>query len=100
MTNIPPQLQIEIQRAKARESLFHYACYVDPKFKPHWYHKVVADTLTKWARHEIMNLVIVLPPRHGKTQLASLAVSYLHGPWALDRPFQCWERQRRKTLQT
>jgi predicted phage terminase large subunit-like protein len=45
--------------------------WCNPAYKPHWYHKVIADVLDKWIKHEIRNLIIVMPPRHGKTELAS-----------------------------
>lgn len=45
--------------------------WCNPKYRAYWYHKTVADTLDRWIRHEIRNLIIVMPPRHGKTELAS-----------------------------
>jgi predicted phage terminase large subunit-like protein len=52
-------------------NLLSYTTFCNPKYIPHWYHQVVAETLDKWIRHEIRNLIIVMPPRHGKTELAS-----------------------------
>jgi predicted phage terminase large subunit-like protein len=45
--------------------------FCNPKYRPQWYHKQVADTLDLWIQHEIRNLVIVMAPRHGKTEIAS-----------------------------
>lgn len=44
---------------------------VNPKFVPQQYHKVVSDALEKFVTHEIRNLIVVMPPRHGKSELAS-----------------------------
>lgn len=68
---IPEQIRKEARKKLARENLLSYTTYCNPKYRPHWYHKVVADTLDQWIRHEIRNLIIVMPPRHGKTELAS-----------------------------
>lgn len=49
------------------------------KFFVNWHHKVIAETLMKVVRGEIKRLIINIPPRHSKSELA--VVSFI--PWCL-----------------
>ena len=59
-------IQHEARKQLAKSNLLSYTTFCNPKYTPHWYHQVIAETLDKWVRHEIRNLIIVMPPRHGK----------------------------------
>lgn len=48
-------------------------------FFVNWHHRVIADTLMKVVRGEIKRLIINIPPRHSKSEMA--AVSFI--PWCL-----------------
>lgn len=56
---------------KGRESLIHAATILSPGYIPHWHHIAVAEGLDKVLRAEIEKLMILIPPQHGKTLLAS-----------------------------
>lgn len=56
---------------KARNSLAHFTLYTKPDYEPHWHHRVVCDKLDKFARKEIQRLILIMPPRHGKSELVS-----------------------------
>jgi len=43
-----------------------------PYYKANWHHDVIADHLEKVERGEIDRLMIFMPPRHGKSELASI----------------------------
>lgn len=44
---------------------------MNPEFKTEWYHELLAEKLQAWAEHRITRLIITLPPRHGKTEMAA-----------------------------
>lgn len=56
----------------AREGLIKYAIAVNDKYEPNWHHFEIAEKLEKAARGEIKRLMIFMPPRHGKSELASI----------------------------
>lgn len=55
----------------ARESLIRAAPILSPGYKPFWHHLLIADGLEKVSRGDIAKLMILVPPQHGKTLLAS-----------------------------
>lgn len=61
------------------KSLIAFARLTHPKYEPNWHHKLLASKLEAVARGEIKRLIISMPPRHGKTDLASLRFA----PWFL-----------------
>lgn len=42
-----------------------------PNYEVNWHHRVVADALTSFARQETTRLILAMPPRMGKSELAS-----------------------------
>lgn len=56
--------------AKARSSLLEFTKLTNPNFKAGWSHKIIAYYLEKYWKGEI-NLILSLPPRHSKSELAS-----------------------------
>lgn len=52
-----------------------------PYYKANWHHRVIADHLEKVETGEIDRLMIFMPPRHGKSELASV----LFPSWYLGR---------------
>jgi len=54
----------------ARTSLLEFTKLTNPNFKAGWSHKIIAYYLEKYWRGEI-NLILSLPPRHSKSELAS-----------------------------
>lgn len=57
---------------RAREDLLAFTLYTfDGDYEVNWHHRVLADKLDAFVRGEIKRLIITMPPRHGKSELAS-----------------------------
>lgn len=52
--------------------LIGFARRMNPRYRAATFHKRIANRLEHVARGEIQNLCIMLPPRHGKSELASV----------------------------
>jgi len=64
--------QIELQRRKdAREHLIDFTKYTYLDYKPVAIHKLIACKLDEVEQKKCSRLMIMMPPRHGKTELAS-----------------------------
>lgn len=61
----------EIQAAKARRSLLSFTEYTLPQYQRAAHHELIAEKLEAVERGEIDRLMIFMPPRHGKSELAS-----------------------------
>lgn len=46
-----------------------------------WFHEVVADKLEQFAKGNIKNMMILMPPQHGKSELATRRLT----PWMIGR---------------
>ena len=57
---------------KARRRLLSYAIAVNPRYRASWHHRVIAEKLEAVERGEIKRLIIAVPPRHGKSEEASV----------------------------
>jgi hypothetical protein len=69
------------RRLKARDQLIAFTEFMNPRYRPAGFHGLVAAKLEAVERGEIDRLMLMLPPRHGKSELASR-----HFPaWALGR---------------
>lgn len=60
-----------LARRKARASLIAYSKYQWPGYRDAGHHRLIAEHLEKVERGEIKRLMITMPPRHGKSMLAS-----------------------------
>src|SRR5260370_11835890 len=58
------------RRASAR-SLIDFTCYTYPRYEPAGLHRQIAEQLERVERGEIDRLMLLVPPRHGKSELAS-----------------------------
>lgn len=56
---------------EGRKSLIKAAQILSPGYIPNWHHIAVADALERILSAEIEKLMILIPPQHGKTLLAS-----------------------------
>jgi predicted phage terminase large subunit-like protein len=54
-----------------RKKLIGYAIAMWPGYRPSHHHRKLADALERVARGECKRLIITMPPRHGKSMLAS-----------------------------
>jgi hypothetical protein len=59
-----------MRRASAR-SLIDLTCYTHPRYEPAGLHRQIAEQLERVERGEIDWLMLLVPPRHGKSELAS-----------------------------
>lgn len=57
---------------KASEKLLTYTELTNTHYKPNWHHRVIINYLEMIARGEINRLMILMPPRHGKSELSSI----------------------------
>lgn len=60
-----------LARKAARDGLLAFAGFTNSAYKAAAHHKLIADKLEGVARGEIKRLMICMPPRHGKSELAS-----------------------------
>jgi len=56
---------------KARGNLLHFARYFWPQFLTGNHHRLIVSRLHALERGDIQRLIICMPPRHGKSKLAS-----------------------------
>lgn len=69
-----------LRRRAARKSMLPYVQYVDSNYNAQWYHAVLCEHLDKFVNREIENLMVFMPPQHGKSQLVSRALpSFIFG---------------------
>ena len=71
----------EVQAAKARRSLLSFTEFTNPAYERAQHHIQIAAKLEAVERGEIDRLMIFMPPRHGKSELASKRFP----AWALGR---------------
>ncbi len=63
---------IELQkRRRARESLLCYATYTNSQYVAAPHHTLIANALERVLSGDLKRLIICMPPRHGKSELAS-----------------------------
>lgn len=78
-------------RSAAINDLISFSQILDSKYEPNWHHEVVAQKLEE-ARRKVENginarLILELPPRHGKSELATIKfpaqILGLHPDWPI-----------------
>jgi hypothetical protein len=60
-----------LKRKKARRSLIDFTCYTNPRYEVAALHNLIATKLEAVERGEIKRLMVMCPPRHGKSELCS-----------------------------
>ena len=60
-----------LARRKARLGLMEFTKYTNPSYEDAPHHKIIVDKLEAVERGDIKRLMITMPPRHGKSELAS-----------------------------
>lgn len=70
-----------IRTELCRESFEDFIRYVQPDYIFNWHHLVLIDALQRLADRRLNKLVVMMPPRHGKSEL----VSRLFPAWVLGR---------------
>lgn len=65
---------------QARSSILAYTAYTKPDYEINWHHRSAAHYLDRFVSREITRLMLFLPPRTGKSELASRRLpSYILG---------------------
>lgn len=64
-----------------RDNFIGFCCLLGHQFKPSWHHREVAKKLEQVEKGEIKRLIIMMPPRHGKSTQSTI----LFPAWALGR---------------
>jgi hypothetical protein len=64
-------LETEQRRRAAKTSLISFTEYTYPRYQAAAIHHQIADQLESVERGEIDRLMLLVPPRHGKSELAS-----------------------------
>lgn len=72
---------IAARRELARRHLIDFTEYTYERYLTSNHHRIIAEQLERVERREIDRLMLLLPPRHGKTELASRR----YVPWDLGR---------------
>ena len=60
-----------MNRIRSRRSLIDFTTYTFPQYEPAEHHRLIAEKLEAIERGEIQRLMIFMPPRHGKSELAT-----------------------------
>jgi len=61
-----------LKRRQARRSLIPFCLYTFPEYQTPSHLRVLSDTLERIERGELKRLIVLMPPRHGKSELISL----------------------------
>lgn len=70
----------EVTKELARRKFDRFVGYTKPDYTFEWFHSYVCDKLQQFADGEIKNLMIFMPPQHGKSELVSRRLpAYLLG---------------------
>src|SRR6516165_3183231 len=64
-------LETEKRRRAAKTSLISFTEFTYPRYEAAAIHKQIAEQLERVERNEIDRLMLLVPPRHGKSELAS-----------------------------
>lgn len=60
------------RRELSRRRLLDFVLFNFPEYKTNWHHKLIAEKLEAVERGECKRLIVVMPPRHGKSELCSV----------------------------
>src|SRR6185437_9798501 len=71
----------QLARLSAYNSLIALTRLTFKGYRPSWHHKLIAQTLERASTTPGSRVIITMPPRHGKTELASIR----YAPWILAR---------------
>ena len=61
-----------LKRRDARKSLINFTEYTYDRYRTAQHHRVIAEQLERIEKREIDRLMLFVPPRHGKSELASI----------------------------
>ena len=61
-----------LRRMDAQENLISFTEFTFPRYRTAQHHRIIAGQLERVERGEIDRLMLLVPPRHGKSELASI----------------------------
>ncbi len=74
------ELTTEKLTSYGRSSLLAFTKYTMPEFVINWHHRILSHYLDQFASGNVTRLMVFMPPRHGKSELASCRLpAYLLG---------------------
>lgn len=80
LTAMELRLEQEMRLERARLGLLNFTRYTKPDYEVNWHHRVMASYLNQVVEGTINRLIICMPPRHGKSEMASVRFpAYLLG---------------------
>lgn len=78
MSNHPDILDIaselnvdELKQSLARDELLEFTMYTKPNYVPNWHHIMTCEKMDAFIRGDIKNMMIFMPPQHGKSELST-----------------------------
>ena len=69
---IDEQFKTQLKASCAKDSFRYFIQCVAPKYEFNWHHLVLIDALQRLAERQYHTLIVMMPPRHGKSQLVSI----------------------------
>lgn len=79
--SVRPEFIPVIRRELCRRSFCDFIEYVKPDYEFNWHHLELIEALQRLAERKTKRLIVMMPPRHGKSEL----VSRLFPAWILGR---------------
>lgn len=74
------ELERQEARVRGRNGILNFVTYINPRYQISRHHLVAARLLNAFVAGKIKRLIIIWPPRHGKSELVSRALpAYLLG---------------------
>jgi len=64
-------LNCNVKAELARRNYLDFILYIKPDYKVKWFHKHLADQLTRFEQGHIKKLMVLMPPQHGKSELTT-----------------------------
>lgn len=65
------RLKREKLKLEAPTSFSRFLGYSNPKYELEWFHKLIADHCQMLLEGKIKNLMVFMPPQHGKSEIIS-----------------------------
>ncbi|MCD8394533.1 MAG: terminase family protein [Bacteroidales bacterium] len=86
MTEVERKKEIlKLMRKRARllapNDFAHFLAYANPKYQAEWFHQLIAHRCQDVLEGRIKNLMVFIPPQHGKSEI----ISRMFPAWALGR---------------
>jgi predicted phage terminase large subunit-like protein len=56
---------------RSGKEILHFTKWTNPRYQTNWHHRILCEKLDKFVRGEITRLIVLMPPRNGKSELVS-----------------------------